>query len=100
MSSWPTAVSDMENPQFTASELITSFLVSDACHVGPDTDPRGEGHVIGAAIFRSPEALLGLKWATPTDIWSFGATVKLPHPPCQFTILTQSLPKAHQPALG
>ncbi|KAK4889762.1 hypothetical protein LTR27_011474 [Elasticomyces elasticus] len=41
----------------------------DVCNVGFDT------HVIGAAIFRSPEALLGLKWSTPTDIWSFGATL-------------------------
>jgi casein kinase II subunit alpha len=37
--------------------------------------------VIGAAIFRSPEALLGLKWSTPTYIWSFGTTVKPPHHP-------------------
>ncbi|KAK5711485.1 hypothetical protein LTR17_018360 [Elasticomyces elasticus] len=47
----------------------------DACNVGLETDPRGTAHVIGAAIFRSPEALLGLKWSTPTDIWSFGATL-------------------------
>lgn len=47
----------------------------DACNVGFETDPRGTAHVIGAAIFRSPEALLGLKWSTPTDIWSFGATL-------------------------
>ncbi|WPB06585.1 uncharacterized protein RHO25_011242 [Cercospora beticola] len=47
----------------------------DACDVGLQTDPRGTAHAIGAAIFRSPEALLGLKWSTPTDIWSFGATL-------------------------
>ena len=26
-------------------------------------------------MFRSPEAMLNLRWRTPTDIWSFGATV-------------------------
>lgn len=44
-------------------------------------DPKGHvklgehGHAIGAAIFRSPEALLNLRWGAPTDIWSFGTTV-------------------------
>ncbi len=33
------------------------------------------GHGIGAPMFRSPEAMLNLRWGTPTDIWSFGATV-------------------------
>ena len=32
-------------------------------------------HLIGADFFRSPEALLLQRWDTPTDIWSFGATV-------------------------
>ena len=34
-------------------------------------------HKIGADFFRSPEALLMQRWDTPTDIWSFGATVSL-----------------------
>jgi len=34
-----------------------------------------EGPHIGAAIFRSPEAMLKLRWGPSTDIWSFGATV-------------------------
>jgi serine/threonine protein kinase len=34
-----------------------------------------DGTLIGAPMFRSPEACLGLRWGTPTDIWSFGATV-------------------------
>ncbi|EGP89626.1 uncharacterized protein MYCGRDRAFT_37854 [Zymoseptoria tritici IPO323] len=46
----------------------------DAWDVGFDSNPQGTRHAIGAAIFRSPEALFGLKWSTPTDIWSFGAT--------------------------
>lgn len=46
----------------------------DTCTIDPNADPL-EGHVIGAAIFRSPEAMLNLRWKTPTDIWSFGATV-------------------------
>ncbi|MCJ1256961.1 hypothetical protein MMC24_004786 [Lignoscripta atroalba] len=31
-----------------------------------------EGHPIGSAFFRSPEALLGMQWTQATDIWSFG----------------------------
>jgi len=34
-----------------------------------------DGPLIGAAIFRSPEAMLQLRWGQSTDIWSFGATV-------------------------
>ncbi|TVY42127.1 Casein kinase II subunit alpha, partial [Lachnellula occidentalis] len=33
------------------------------------------GSHIGAAIFRSPEAMLNLRWGPSTDIWSFGATL-------------------------
>ncbi|KAL9116969.1 MAG: hypothetical protein Q9187_006500 [Circinaria calcarea] len=47
----------------------------DTFRVDPNTDPNENGHIIGAAIFRSPEATLNLKWGTPTDIWSFGATL-------------------------
>jgi hypothetical protein len=32
---------------------------------------------MGAAIFRSPEAMLNLRWGPSTDIWSFGATVSI-----------------------
>ena len=53
---------------------LTSLLSGDACDVGFETNSRGTAHAIGAAIFRSPGALLGLKWSTATDIWSFGAT--------------------------
>ncbi|TVY78112.1 Serine/threonine-protein kinase US3-like protein [Lachnellula suecica] len=49
----------------------------DVCLVNPKDHLRlGEnGHVIGAHMFRSPEAMLNLKWGTPTDIWSFGTTL-------------------------
>ncbi|KAL9100820.1 MAG: hypothetical protein Q9163_003850 [Psora crenata] len=47
----------------------------DAFMVDPNASPFEEGHIIGAAIFRSPEAMLNLRWRTPTDIWSFGATL-------------------------
>ena len=46
----------------------------DAIKVDPNAHPF-QGHVIGATIFRSPEAMLNLRWGPPTDIWSFGATV-------------------------
>lgn len=34
-----------------------------------------EGHVIGAAFTRSPEATFQLPWGTATDIWSFGTAM-------------------------
>ncbi|KAK3899873.1 kinase-like domain-containing protein [Staphylotrichum tortipilum] len=33
------------------------------------------GHVIGAAFTRSPEATLQLPWTTATDVWSFGTAL-------------------------
>ncbi|KAF8864050.1 kinase-like protein [Acephala macrosclerotiorum] len=49
----------------------------DACLVNPkDHLKLGEnGHMIGAHMFRSPEAMLNLRWGTATDIWSFGTTL-------------------------
>lgn len=34
-----------------------------------------DGHIIGAAFTRSPEATLQLPWGTATDIWSFGTAM-------------------------
>lgn len=34
-----------------------------------------DGDLIGAPIWRSPEAQLRISWGTSTDIWSFGALV-------------------------
>lgn len=50
----------------------------DVYRIPAEVNPYEDGHVIGAAIFRSPEAQLNLRWGTPTDIWSLGATVKNP----------------------
>lgn len=36
--------------------------------------------LIGAPIWRSPEAQLGLGWGTSTDIWSLGAVVSASFP--------------------
>ncbi|KAL8708126.1 MAG: hypothetical protein Q9220_006980 [cf. Caloplaca sp. 1 TL-2023] len=47
----------------------------DAYRFDPNAGPLEEGHVISAAIFRSPEAQLNLRWGPPTDIWSLGATL-------------------------
>ncbi|CZT40874.1 related to serine/threonine protein kinase [Rhynchosporium secalis] len=49
----------------------------DVCLVNPkDHLKLGEsGHIIGAHMFRSPEAMLSLRWGTATDIWSFGTTL-------------------------
>ncbi|RMZ10520.1 hypothetical protein D0864_01234 [Hortaea werneckii] len=62
----------------------------DAYEANLTTHPHGAAHAIGAAIFRSPEALLGLHWSTSTDVWSFGATVC---PPACVVYLTLSLVK-------
>ena len=48
----------------------------DAYRFDPSVGPLEEIHVISAAIFRSPEAQLNLRWGPPTDIWSLGATVR------------------------
>ncbi|RMY84299.1 hypothetical protein D0861_07020 [Hortaea werneckii] len=40
----------------------------DAYEADLTTHPHGATHAIGAAIFRSPEALLGLPWSTSTDL--------------------------------
>lgn len=55
--------------------------------------PFEEGHVIGAAMFRSPEAMLNLRWRAPTDIWSFGATVS-DRSPKSFKISYSELPNS------
>ncbi|RFU34332.1 hypothetical protein B7463_g2008, partial [Scytalidium lignicola] len=49
----------------------------DVCFVDPKDHLKvgEEGHAIGAHMFRSPEAMLNLRWGTPTDIWSLGTTL-------------------------
>ena len=48
----------------------------DVYRFNPNAGPLQKSHVISAAIFRSPEAQLNLRWGPPTDIWSLGATVR------------------------
>lgn len=50
----------------------------DACLINFDDHLKlGEsGHVIGAHMFRTPKAMLSLRWGAPTDIWSFGTTIR------------------------
>ncbi len=48
-----------------------------SCVLASSTHAKN-GELIGAPIFRSPEASLRLPWGTATDIWSFGAMVSLP----------------------
>lgn len=43
--------------------------------VSQDSSFAKEGHVIGAAFTRSPEATFQLPWGTATDIWSFGTAM-------------------------
>ncbi|KAG5288876.1 hypothetical protein I7I50_01387 [Histoplasma capsulatum G186AR] len=62
-----------DNPKIISEVALGDF--GDTCHVGPNPDPNEDGHIIGAGIFRSPEAMLNLRWGPPTDIWSFGATL-------------------------
>ncbi|CAF9920848.1 MAG: hypothetical protein HETSPECPRED_004378 [Heterodermia speciosa] len=45
------------------------------CAASRHIDTVDESQVIGATIFRSPEAMFNLVWGTATDIWSLGATL-------------------------
>lgn len=46
--------------------------------VSADSAYAKDSDIIGAPIWRSPEAQLRIGWGIPTDIWSFGALV-CPH---------------------
>ena len=65
--------------RFTEVELADC---GDATWVDPKNHLKlsVDGPHMGAAIFRSPEAMIELRWGTPTDIWSFGTTVSGPNP--------------------
>jgi serine/threonine protein kinase len=39
-----------------------------------------DGEEVGTSVFNSPEIMLSMAWSTPTDIWAFGATVRLARP--------------------
>ncbi|EER38045.1 serine/threonine protein kinase [Histoplasma capsulatum H143] len=75
-----------DNPKIISEVALGDF--GDTCHVGPNPDPNEDGHIIGAGIFRSPEAMLNLRWGPPTDIWSFGATVCLKPSTTEYPIIS------------
>jgi hypothetical protein len=56
---------------------FSEVLLADfgAC-VPVTSDYANDGDLIGASMFRSPEANLRLPWGQSTDIWSFGTTVR------------------------
>lgn len=70
--------------QGTGSSRFTEVELAD-CGDVTWVDPKNhlkvglDGPHMGAAIFRSPEAMIELRWGTPTDIWSFGTTVSGPN---------------------
>ncbi|PWY66496.1 kinase-like protein, partial [Aspergillus sclerotioniger CBS 115572] len=53
---------------------FTDIQLADCGNTVPATSGHAkDGDLIGAPIWRSPEAQLRISWGTPTDIWSFGA---------------------------
>jgi hypothetical protein len=55
---------------------FTDIQLGDCGNTVPDDSPWARDcDMIGAPIWRSPEAMLQIGWGTPTDIWSFGALV-------------------------
>lgn len=55
---------------------FTDVQLADCGSTVPSDSPYAkDGDLIGAPIWRSPEAQLRIGWGTPTDIWSFGTLV-------------------------
>lgn len=50
-------------------------LADYGCTVPATSRYAKDGDLIGAPLWRSPEAHLGIGWGTSSDIWSFGAMV-------------------------
>lgn len=60
----------------TGSIRFTDVQLADyGCTVPATSGYAKDGDLIGAPIWRSPEAQLGIPWDTSSDIWSFGAMV-------------------------
>lgn len=65
-----------ENQESDTSIRFSNVRLADLGSCVPETSAYAtEGDVIGAGIFRSPEANLSLPWDKSTDVWSFGTTV-------------------------
>lgn len=57
-------------------QRFSAIQLGDCGGVVPEkSEFARDGHLIGAVITRSPETMLGLRWGTATDIWSFGSSV-------------------------
>lgn len=60
----------------TGDNRFTDIQLGDCGNTVPEDSPWAKDcDMIGAPIWRSPEAMLQIGWGTPTDIWSFGAMV-------------------------
>ncbi|KAJ4388581.1 hypothetical protein N0V93_006039 [Gnomoniopsis smithogilvyi] len=60
----------------TDGSRFSNIKLGDCGGVVPEqSDFAKEGHLIGAVVNRSPEASLGVRWGTSTDIWSFGTCI-------------------------
>lgn len=61
----------------TGGIRFTDVQLADlGCTVPATSKYATDGDLIGAPIWRSPEAQLGIGWNTSSDIWSFGAMVR------------------------
>jgi serine/threonine protein kinase len=64
--------------QYGLENRFAEIQVADFGSCVPTSSSHAKnGELIGAPVFRSPEASLHLQWGTATDIWSFGAMVSL-----------------------
>ncbi|KAG8631025.1 hypothetical protein KVT40_000165 [Elsinoe batatas] len=58
------------------SDHVTDVQLADLeSTVHQDSQYAIDGDPISTPIFRSPEAMLQMRWGPPTDVWSFGATL-------------------------
>ncbi len=59
---------------------FADVMLADFAETVHETSEQAvDSEIIGAAIFRSPEAMMQNGWTTATDIWSFGAMVSRIH---------------------
>lgn len=56
-------------------EIVDVQLADLDSTVHEDSEHAKDGQHMVTPMFRSPEAILQMRWGRPTDIWSFGAMV-------------------------
>jgi len=61
----------LDHHAFSMSNWLISVTIDPKHYLKVGMD----GPHMGAAIFRSPEAMMQLRWGQSSDIWSFGTTV-------------------------